>query len=73
MSEETNEENFEEECYETEEQYYEKAFKQLDETGKHTWNWAACIFGCAWMAYRKMYLYALFFVLTIGVFRLCAF
>jgi hypothetical protein len=65
------------ECYEVEcddeVEYYVKAFKRLDETGKHTWNWAACIFGSAWMAYRKMYLYALSFVIIIVVFRLCAF
>lgn len=61
------------EYFESEEEYYIKAFKRLDETGKHTWNWAAFLFGSAWMAYRKMYLYTLFFVLIIVVFRLCAF
>ena len=59
MSEETNEENFKEE-FETEEKYYEKAFDHLEKTGKHTWNWAAFLFGELWMAYRKMYLYTLF-------------
>jgi hypothetical protein len=24
-------------------------------TGRYSWNWAACLFGPAWMAYRKMY------------------
>ena len=64
---------YEAEHLESEEEYYIKAFKRLDKTGKHTWNWAACIFGCSWMAYRKMYLYTLFFILIIVVFRLCAF
>lgn len=40
-----------------EEDYYVKAFKRLDETGKHTWNCAAFFFGGTWMLYRKMYLY----------------
>ena len=61
------------EHYETEyceeEEYYVKAFKRLDETGKNTWNWAAFFFGPAWMAYRKMYLYAFLFVVIRGVFE----
>lgn len=56
-----------------EEEYYIKAFKRLDERGKHTWNWAACIFGSAWMAYRKMYLYAFLFFIICGVFNYCTF
>lgn len=62
---------YEAEYFESEEEYYIKAFKRLDETGKHTWNWAAFLFGSAWMAYRKMYLYTLFFTLISRVFELC--
>ena len=63
---------YEAEHLESEEEYYIKAFKRLDKTGKHTWNWAAFLFGSAWMAYRKMYLYALFFTLISKVFERCA-
>ncbi len=54
-------------------EYYIKAFKRLDKTGKHTWNWAAFLFRSAWMAYRKMYLYALSFAFIFGIFEYCAF
>ena len=48
------------------EYYYIKAFKRLDKTGKHTWNWAAFLFGSQWMLYRKMYLYScLFLVISV--------
>lgn len=46
--------------------YYVKAFKRLDETGKNTWNWAAFLFGPAWMLYRKMYLYGTIFYMIFG-------
>lgn len=50
---------------------YVKAFKRLDETGKHTWNWAAFFFGELWMAYRKMYLYTFFVSVIDLIFSLC--
>ncbi|MBO6056171.1 MAG: DUF2628 domain-containing protein [Alphaproteobacteria bacterium] len=37
-------------------EYYEKAFDRLEKTGKHTWNWAAFLWGFSWMRYRKIYL-----------------
>lgn len=40
-------------------EYYEQAFKRLDETGKCTWNWAAFFGVNLWMFYRKMYLYGM--------------
>jgi len=49
-----------------EEEYYVKAFKRLNETGKNTWNWAAFLFGPAWMLYRKMYLYGTIFYMIFG-------
>lgn len=45
------------------ERYYTEAFELLDKSGRHTWNWAAFFFGPCWMAYRKMYLYALLVLL----------
>lgn len=42
-----------------ESEYYRKAFKRLNETGKHTWNWAAFFLGSCWMLYREMYLYGI--------------
>lgn len=38
--------------------YYARAFDKLEKTGENTFNNAAAYFGCAWMLYRKMYLYA---------------
>lgn len=71
MPEEENKENFGNEYYVSEEQYYERAFARLKETGKHTWNWAAFFFGSGWMAYRKMYLYSLFFSIATKFFIYC--
>lgn len=56
--------HYEAEQFESEEEYYIKAFKRLSETGKHTWNWAAFLFGSMWMLYRKMYLYGFLFLFT---------
>jgi len=56
---------------ESEEEYYAKAFKRLDETGKRTWNWAAFLFGHAWMFYRKMYLYGFLFFMASGILQNC--
>lgn len=39
--------------------YYVKAFDKLEKTGENTFNNAAAYLGCAWMLYRKMYLYAI--------------
>ena len=44
-------------------EYYEKAFSRLEETGKHTWNWAAFFGGITWLLYRKTYLYAIAFTI----------
>lgn len=52
-------------------EYYEKAFSRLEETGKHTWNWAAFFGGITWMLYRKMYLYALALTLIYFGMDLC--
>lgn len=72
MSEKIEANPYEAEHIESEEEYYLKAFKRLDEYGKHTWNWAAFLFGSSWMAYRKMYLYALFLSIITGIFEFCA-
>lgn len=67
MSEEIKEKCCEEEYLESEEAYYIKAFERLNKTGKHTWNWAAFLFGHGWMLYRKMYLYSFLFVIFCAV------
>lgn len=59
--------NIEKNCCRTEEVYYLNAIKRLEKSGEHTWNWAAFFFGGAWMAYRKMYLYAFLYVLVTGI------
>ena len=41
--------------------YYTLAFKKLDNTGENTFNFAACIFGPFWLAYRKMYVESMIF------------
>ena len=51
---------------ETKQDYYVKAFKNLDE-GKNTWNWAACFGGIFWMLFKKMYLYAFLFCVVNGL------
>ncbi|MBQ3564645.1 MAG: DUF2628 domain-containing protein [Alphaproteobacteria bacterium] len=43
--------------------YYIEAFRKLENGKKHSWNWAAAIFGTTWLIYRKMYLYAFLFLL----------
>lgn len=43
--------------------YYIEAFRKLENEKKHSWNWAAAIFGTTWLIYRKMYLYAFLFLL----------
>ncbi|MDR2107631.1 MAG: DUF2628 domain-containing protein [Holosporaceae bacterium] len=46
--------------------YYVSAFRKINDTGKLTWNWAACCGGSCWLAYRKMYWFGLcYFLLTI--------
>jgi len=66
MSEEIAEDRCEKYA-ESEEEYYVKAFKRLDETGKHTWNLAAFFFGLGWMLYRKMYLYGFLYYIAYGI------
>ena len=61
-------EEMEENSYDSEEEYYIRAFKRLDETGKQTWNWAAFFFSGSWMAYRKMYLYSFLFKFSLALF-----
>lgn len=45
--------------------YYHKVFNQFKEhPGKIvSWNWSAFLFGFVWMAYRKMYVEAIVFVI----------
>ena len=44
--------------------FYEKKFKKMEETGKSiSWNWAAFFMGIYWMIYRKMYFKAAAFLL----------
>ena len=57
-------ENIEKNCCRNEEVYYLNAIKRLEKSGEYTWNWAAFFFGGAWMAYRKMYLYAFLYTLV---------
>ena len=47
--------------------FYEKKFKKMEETGKSiSWNWAAFFMGIYWMIYRKMYFKAgAFFILSL--------
>jgi len=43
--------------------YYLRAFNQLDQSGKITgdWNWSACLFTFCWFLYRKMWVHALLY------------
>ncbi len=51
--------------------YYLQKFEFFEKTGSSvSWNWAAFGFGVFWMAYRKMFLYAIltvFFIFTLNV------
>ncbi len=47
--------------------YYTSAFGKLDNTGKNTFNFAACIFGPFWLAYRKMYVESMIFSSLLSV------
>lgn len=44
------------------EYYWHKWAVTERRASKQSWNWAAFVFGFAWMAYRKMYLYSLIFI-----------
>lgn len=46
--------------------YYVEVFKRLDETGKNTFNWAACLLFPFWLAYRKMYVETMIFSSILG-------
>ena len=44
----------------TKQEYYLPRFEKMETLNSFTdWNWAACLFGAAWMMYRKMYVFGL--------------
>ena len=45
--------------------YYLRHWRAMDETGKsYDWNWAACFVNLYWLAYRKMWLGLVLFILA---------
>ena len=45
--------------------YYLRHWRAMDEMGKgYDWNWAACFLNAYWMAYRKMWLALVLFILA---------
>jgi hypothetical protein len=45
--------------------YYLRRWREMDERGKSvSWNWAACFLNLFWMAYRKMWLALVAFILA---------
>lgn len=48
--------------------YYLKIFSDFKELNKKiSWNWSAALFGFLWMAYRRMYLYTILYILIFYV------
>lgn len=44
----------------TKQEYYLPRFEKMETLNSFTdWNWAACLFGAAWMMYRRMYIFGL--------------
>lgn len=44
----------------TKQDYYLPQFEKMETLNSFTgWNWAACLFGAAWMMYRRMYIFGL--------------
>ena len=44
----------------TKTEYYLPRFEKMETLNSFvSWNWCACLFGCSWMLYRKMYVYGI--------------
>ncbi|GHT95061.1 hypothetical protein FACS1894122_12270 [Alphaproteobacteria bacterium] len=46
----------------TTDEYYLTAFKNLENSGRNTWNWAAFFGGFLWFGYRKMFINCMLFL-----------
>jgi hypothetical protein len=46
--------------------YYSKRWSQAETRGGMSWNWAACLLGPFWMAYRRMYWQVGVYALIVG-------